>query len=80
MVMSNTGTYKYDKSLGKLVKISDRASASADAYFRGEYFDSNLGEPGKIHGQTIYSKRHKKEVMKRLGVHESGDKTRGSFF
>ncbi len=78
--MSNTGTYKYDKSIGRLVKISDRASVSADAYFRGEYFEPHFAEKGKPFGQKVYSKRHKKETMKRLGISEAGDKTGGSFF
>lgn len=51
-----------------------------DVYFKQAYFDQNLGEdsPGKYYGQRVESKEHKKSLMRKLGVRESGDRVRGA--
>jgi len=57
------------------------ALAQPDAYFRGPYLDTNLvdvNDPKGRDGTFITSKRHKVEVMKKLGVREVGDRVGGA--
>ena len=52
-----------------------------DAYFRIPYRDPNLvdvNDPRTRDGIFIESKRHKAEVMKKLGVREVGDRVGGA--
>lgn len=50
-----------------------------DVYFKKPYFDEHIAHPDKFpHGMEITSRRHKSEMMKRLGLRESGDKFHGA--
>lgn len=81
MIMeSNTGTYVFDKVLREWRMVSDRAHGNPDAYFKESYFEPHFAEKGKPFGQEVRSKRHKQYLMNKLGVHESGDKIRGSYY
>ena len=58
-----------------------RAMSQPDAYFKEPYRDSNLvdvNDPSTRDGIFIKSKRHKAEVMKKLGVREVGDRVGGA--
>lgn len=76
--MSNTGTYKYDELLGKIIKISDHASIRhSDVFFRQPYFEPNLADDKNPEGQWVSSKSEKARIMKEKGLIESGDRIHG---
>lgn len=55
-------------------------SWNPDVYFIRPYFDSNIADasdPKTMHGQMIYSKRHKAELLKKLKMREDGDRHHG---
>ena len=74
--------YKYDKDLDKVVCVSDSVGrGSPDVYFKGPYFDPNLGSPdvpGHENGSYVESRQHKAMLMKRFGLSEAGDRRHGS--
>lgn len=60
---------------------SPAAFRFSDVFFKKEYFDPMLADPKKSpHGTLIKSREHKAQVMRELGVRESGDKLRGSLY
>ena len=48
-----------------------------DVYFRRPYFDEHLADAKNPHGHYIESRRHKAEVLKKLGLFEAGDRMHG---
>lgn len=68
--MSYTGTYKYNKETGKVERISESTPNICvfDVYVPdGGYFSENLC-------QFVESRKHKREILKRLGLREMNDK------
>jgi len=52
-----------------------------DVYFKGPYRDEHLidvKDPREHQGVVIHSRREKHERMRRLGVHELGDRYHGT--
>lgn len=68
---------------GELHEACDRCGAvgsvkNPDVFFQGEYFEPHFATDGQPHGQVVTSKSHKAQIMRELGVRESGDKVHGS--
>jgi len=68
--MSYTGVYKYDKTTGQVVLISERTPDVQvfDVHVpEGGYYSDNL--------QTfVQSRQHKRELLKAQGLRETNDK------
>ena len=77
--MGNSGTYAYDKMLKEWVKVSDKSFYPPDVYFKKEYFEPHFAVDGSPYGQQIRSRRHKAEIMKNLGIRETGDRVHGGY-
>lgn len=57
------------------------SASIADVYFRRPYLDPHLvdvNDPSQKDGVWIESKEHKKRIMDKLKVRESGDRVHGS--
>jgi hypothetical protein len=74
---------RWNKKEKKFEEVCDRCScldgyAMPDVYFKEPYFDEHLADAKSPHGTWVNSKGHKKEVMKRMGLFEAGDRIHGA--
>lgn len=49
-----------------------------DVYFNKPYHDEHLADEKHPHGRFVMSKGHKAQIMKELGLRETGDRVHGS--
>ena len=76
-------TLKYKTREAKVVVVCNNCGGAKppwvpDTFFKGPHFEEHLADQKNPQGVHVESRRHKAELMRSRGVHETGDKIHGA--